>query len=118
MSNNTRFSPLWDQVLQEDDLKKALTMTIKLAEQAINNRTDEIRELQSTIENLNNIMNTEFKALQKTLYGNGNPSSSIVARLDRIEEQQHKYANNVNKLSWTIITVIITQIVLYILKVL
>lgn len=109
---------MWDQVRKEDDLGKAIVMIANLTEQAVNERMSETEQIRSSIVKLNEDVHTDFRSIQKTLFGNGDPSHSIIARLERIEEMQCKASENVNKASWIVVSAIIVQVVMYLLKVL
>ncbi len=118
MPDKEKVKLLWDSVRTEEDIPKAVKMIADLAEQAIKERIDETEKLRQTVIKLSEDIRLEFKTLQKTLYGNGDPSHSILARLERIEEMQCKASENANRASWIIISAVIVQVVLYLLEVL
>ena len=119
MLNKEEIGSLWEQVIQkEEDPKKAMGLIVKLMKQVTSDSIDEMRELRAMVEKFNKDIGEDLKSLRKTLYGDGDPSHSILARLDRIEEQQRKSAENANKVFWTVISAVIVQIVLYLLGVL
>ena len=109
---------LWDQVRKETDTQQAVKMIADLTEQAVNERMSETSALREQIKKLDDDTSADFKSLQKALYGNGDPSHSILARLERIEERLCKSASNADKALWIVISAILVQVVLYLLKIL
>jgi len=93
-------------------------MIADLSEQAVTEELLEITELKASIQKLDAGIRAELAQLQKVLYGNGDPSHSVIARLERIEEAQKKTSDNTSRVSWAVISAIIVQIVLYLLRVL
>ena len=109
---------LWEQVRQEDDLVKAVHMIADLTEQAIDERICEFLDVRNQMSKYREEARLENRELRKVLLGNGDPSHSVVARLERIEESQKKQTENSSKVMWTVISAIVVQIVMYLLKVL
>ena len=118
MPDKEKVRLLWDQVRKETDIQQAVKMIADLGEQAVNERMAETSVLREQIKKLDDDMSADFKSLQKALYGNGDPSHSILARLERIEERLCKSASNADKALWIVISAILVQIVLYLLKIL
>lgn len=118
MNNKEKIKLLWEQVRHEDDLHRAVNMIAELSEQEMSERMEDTLNLYKTIEQLDVNIRAELKSIEKVLYGNGDPTHSIIVRLDKIEEQQHKFSENVNKLVWVIVSAVVVQIVLYLIKVL
>lgn len=118
MANTQKVHLLWEQVRKETNLEEAIKMIADLGEQAVTEEIGEITELKASIKKLDADIHADLGHLQKVLYGNGDPSHSVIARLERIEEAQKKAAENYSKVSWIIISAIIVQIVLYLLEVL
>ena len=118
MPDKEKVRLLWDQVRKETDLQQAVKMVADLTEQAVNERMSETASLRDLIRKLDDDVRADYKQMQRALYGNGDPTHSILARLERIEENMCKSAENVNKATWVVISAILVQIVLYLLKVL
>ena len=118
MPDKEKIRLLWDQVRKETDTQQAVKMIADLTEQAVNERMSETSALREQIKKLDDDMSADFKSLQKALYGNGDPSHSILARLERIEERLCKSASNADKALWIVISAILVQVVLYLLKIL
>lgn len=118
MPDKEKVRLLWEQVRKETDLQQAVKMIADLTEQAVNERMTETSALHELIRKLDADVRSEFKSFQKTLYGNGDPSHSILARLERIEEKICSSTDNANKAIWIVVSAILVQVVLYLLKVL
>lgn len=93
-------------------------MIANLSEQAITERICDNEEIVETIGALDTKLSTDIKELRKILFGNGEPSKSVVARLERIEENQKKSNDNVTKALWIMVSTVIGQVIMYLLKVL
>ena len=118
MPDKEKVRLLWDQVRKETDLQQAVKMIADLTEQAVNERMSETASLRDMIRKLDDDVRNDFKQFQRALYGNGDPSHSILARLERIEERLCKSASNADKALWIVISAILVQVVLYLLKIL
>ena len=118
MPDKDKVRLLWDNVRRETDIAEAVKMIADLTEQAVYERMTETAQLQEAIAKIDCAMHAEFKRLDKVMYGNGDPSHSIIARLERIEEAQCKSTENVSRASWIVVSAVIVQIVMYLLKVL
>ncbi len=118
MPDKEKVKLLWEQVRKETDIPQAVKMIADLTEQAVNERMSETASLRDLIRKLDDDVSADYKQMQRVLYGNGDPSHSILARLERIEENMCKSADNANKAAWIVISAVIVQIVLYLLKVL
>lgn len=116
MSDKNRI--LWEQVRRETDPKEATLLIADFAEQAINEGINDREQLRQEIDKSNKELQSEIAGLRKVLQGNGDPSRSIIARLDRIEENQRKASDSVNKIVWIVVSAVLAQIVLYLLNVL
>ena len=116
MPDKEKVRLLWEQVRQEDDLRKAVNMVADLTEQAVNERMLETSTLRDMIRKLDDDVRADYKQVQRALYGNGDPSHSILARLERIEECQKKNADNSSKIMWIALTIVVGQVVLALLK--
>lgn len=109
---------LWEQVRQEDDLVKAVHMIADLTEQAIDERNCEFLDVRNQMNAHREEARLENRELRKVLLGNGDPSHSVVARLERIEDCQKKQTENSSKVMWTVISAVVVQIIMYLFKVL
>lgn len=118
MPDNEKVRLLWESVRKEEDIHKAVKMIADLTEQAVKERMCETEQLRIAIDVLDTNVRAEFKRLDKIMYGNGDPSHSIIARLERIEEKICSSTDNANKAIWIVVSAILVQVVLYLLKVL
>jgi len=118
MPDREKVRLLWEQVRKESDLQQAVKMVADLGEQAVIERMQETSDLRDLIRKLGDDVRNDFKQFQRALYGNGDPTHSIIARLERIEEKQCKASDNANKVAWVVISAVVVQIVLYLLRVL
>ena len=109
---------IWEQVRVEDDTVKAVRMIANISEQSINEMNCEFMDLSNQLKSQREQLHSEIAELRKVLLGNGDPSRSIVARLERIEAAQKKQEDNSSKVMWTVISAILVQIVMYLLRVL
>ncbi len=67
--------PLWDAIRKEKDLEKAVQMAADVGESAVN---ASIRDREG--------IKVQLNELKKILSGNGDPSHSLISRLDNLEE--------------------------------
>lgn len=126
---------LWDAVRKEDDLAKAIQMAADIGESAIN------ASIQDRIG-----IKAQLSELRKVISGNGDPSHSIVTRLENIEcktmsceveikeivnllrgdlkggeslldkiRKQEKLVENVIKMGWIVLGIVITEVVVRLL---
>lgn len=126
---------LWDAVRKEDDLAKAIQMAADIGESAVN------ASIQDRIG-----IKAQLSELRKVISGNGDPSHSIVTRLENIERKtmsceveikeivnllrgdlkggeslldkirkQEKLVENVIKMGWIVLGVVITEVVVRLL---
>ena len=93
-------SMIWETIRQEEDMQKALDMVCAAAEEAI----DESLSDRDSIR-------LELAKVNKTLCGNGDPSHSIIARLEDIE----KYMATVGKVLTALLLTVLGEIVLKLL---
>ena len=92
---------IWQTIREEEDIEKALGMVVTATEEAIEESLhdrDCIRE--------------EIKKTNKILTGNGDPSHSLIARLEVIEKQ----LLSVNKISFSVLVLVVGDIVLRVLS--
>lgn len=126
---------LWDAVRKEDDLARAIQMAADIGESAIN------ASVQDRIG-----IKAQLSELRKVISGNGDPSHSIVTRLENIEcktmsceveikeivnllrgdlkggeslldkiRKQEKLVENVVKMGWIVLGIVITEVVVRLL---
>lgn len=126
---------LWDAVRKEDDLARAIQMAADIGESAIN------ASIQDRIG-----IKAQLSELRKVISGNGDPSHSIVTRLENIEcktmsceveikeivnllrgdlkggeslldkiRKQEKLVENVIKMGWIVLGIVITEVVVRLL---
>lgn len=126
---------LWDAVRKEDDLARAIQMAADIGESAIN------ASIQDRIG-----IKAQLSELRKVISGNGDPSHSIVTRLENIEcktmsceveikeivnllrgdlkggeslldkiRKQEKLVENVVKMGWIVLGIVITEVVVRLL---
>lgn len=126
---------LWDAVRKEDDLAKAIQMAADIGESAVN------ASIQDRIG-----IKAQLSELRKVISGNGDPSHSIVTRLENIEcktmsceveikeivnllrgdlkggeslldkiRKQEKLVENVVKMGWIVLGIVITEVVVRLL---
>lgn len=93
-------SMIWETIRQEEDMQKALNMVCDAAEEAI----------EESLSDRDNIR-LEIAKVNKTLCGNGDPSHSMIARLEDIE----KYMATVSKVLTALLLTVLGEIVLKLL---
>ena len=93
-------SMIWETIRQEEDMQKALDMVCAAAEEAI----DESLSDRDSIR-------LELAKVNKTLCGNGDPSHSMIARLEDIE----KYMATVSKVLTAILILVVGEAVMRLL---
>jgi len=90
-------SMIWETIRQEEDMQKALNMICDAAEEAIDESLSDRNSIRLEIEKVN-----------KTLCGNGDPSHSMIARLEDIE----KYMATVSKVLTALLLSVLGEIVI------
>lgn len=93
-------SMIWETIRQEEDMQKALNMVCDAAEEAI----------EESLSDRDNIR-FEIAKVNKTLCGNGDPSHSMIARLEDIE----KYMSTVSKVLTAILILVVGEAVMRLL---
>lgn len=93
-------SMIWETIRQEEDMQKALNMVCEAAEEAI----------EESLSDRDNIR-LEIAKVNKTLCGNGDPSHSMIARLEDIE----KYMSTVSKVLTAILILVVGEAVMRLL---
>lgn len=118
MPAKSKETMLWEQVRKEEDAKEAILMIADYTEAAINESIAYRKTLHDDITQTVNVLGDQIAELRKILQGNGDPTHSVIARLAKIEESQRKSSENANKAVWIVLSAVIVQVVLYLLKVL
>jgi len=120
MPNITNNKLLWEQVIKEaqEDMKAAVEMIAKYSEHAIAESMTDRENIRLAMAKAEQKQAEELGILRKVIQGNGDPSHSVIARLERIEEAQTKLHDALNKILWAIASTVTVQIVMYLLKVL
>ena len=67
---------MWESVREEDDLAKAIKMTTEIGEEAIKSSIEDRIQIREDI-----------SAIKRTVVGNGDPTHSIIARVEALEER-------------------------------
>lgn len=93
-------SMIWETIRQEEDLRKAINMTCDATEEAIEESLAD-----------RDYIKDEIAKVNKTLCGNGDPSHSMIARLEDIE----KYMATVSKVLTALLLTVLGEIVLKLL---
>lgn len=120
MPNITNNKLLWEQVIKEaqEDMKGAVEMIVKYSEHAIAESLTDRENIRLAMAKAEQKQAEELGNLRKVIQGNGDPSHSVITRLERIEEAQTKLHDALNKILWAIASTVTVQIVMYLLKVL
>ena len=104
MSDNKRLSKknsmIWETIRQEEDMQKALNMVCDATEEAIEESLSDRDSIKDEVAKVN-----------KTLCGNGDPSHSMIARLEDIE----KYMSTVSKVLTAILILVVGEAVMRLL---
>lgn len=101
---------LWTQIRHQTDLQKAVLMIADVTEAAINESLDDRCNIRQLVIDSRKQSHDEYIELSTILKGNGNPSKSIIARLERIEENTAKSKSNYDKLIWIVIPIIVSNL--------
>jgi len=78
---------LWDAIRKEKDLEKAVQMAADVGESAVN---ASIRDREG--------IKVQLNELKKILSGNGDPSHSLISRLDNLEEDVACCKNDIREM--------------------
>lgn len=118
MPEQSKNTMLWRQVKNESDPMQAVHMIADYAESAISDSLADRKDLRDLCWKLRESSKEDIKELRVILLGNGHPETSVVTRLARLEQSQCKANENTSKLVWLIITVIATQLLTVLLRML
>lgn len=107
---------IWEQIRQEDDLARKVEMVTDATEMAIEESVQDRCEIRDAIRISREEAHKESVELSKILKGNGEPSKSIIARLERIEENSTKSKANLDKVLWMVVSVVLAELVLTLIR--
>lgn len=96
---------IWENIKEEDDLNRAKNMIAKCSEEAIADIYNQMTSICS-----------DAASVSKAVFGNGDPSESLVARLKVVETDMKKQKENFNKLAWAVLTPLVIAIVWQLVK--
>lgn len=96
---------IWENIQEEDDLVHAKNMIAKGAEQAISDIYNQMTSICS-----------DSASVSKAVFGNGDPSESIVVRLRVVEADVKKMKDNFAKLAWIVVTPLTVALVWAIIR--
>jgi len=91
-------------------------MIADVTETAINESVADRCEIRDLVKQSRLESHEEYIELSKLLKGNGNPSKSIIARLERIEENSLKSKANIDKAMWIVVSAFLGNLALAIIK--
>lgn len=96
---------IWEHIKCEDDLARAKDMIAAGSEEAISDIYNQMTSICS-----------DNASVSKAVFGNGDPSESIVVRLKVLEEDNKKIKENFAKLAWIAMTPIVVAVVWQLVK--
>lgn len=96
---------IWENIRCEDDLARAKDMIAKGSEEAISDIYNQMTSICS-----------DNASVSKAVFGNGDPSESIIVRLKVIETDMKKQKENYTKLAWIVITPMVIAIIWELIK--
>jgi len=102
---------LWNDLRKETNMPAAVLQAADIAEQAIAESIRDREAIRKEMHMLRDASKEEYQILRKTLVGNGDPSHSVVARLERIEEYLKETKTNRDKFWWIVIPILIGQVI-------
>lgn len=91
---------IWENIRDEDDLMRAKDMIASGSQEAI-----------ADIYNQMTSMCSDSASVSKAVFGNGDPSESIVVRLKVLETDVKKMKDNFTKLAWIVVTPLVVALV-------
>lgn len=96
---------IWENIKSEDDIVRAKNMIAAGSEEAI-----------SDIYNQMTSICADSASVSKAVFGNGDPSESIVVRLKVVETDMQKLKDNFAKLAWIVVTPLVVGLVWALIK--
>lgn len=96
---------IWENVKEEDDLLHAKNMIATGVEQAVSDIYNQMTSICS-----------DGASVSKAVFGNGDPSESIVVRLRVVEADMKKMKDNFTKLAWIVVTPLTVALVWALIK--
>lgn len=106
---------LWESVRNETDVAAAIQLIADVGEQATTESIRDRAALRKEMYALRDAAKDDYYILRKTLVGNGDPTHSIVARLERIEECLRDSKVNRDKFWWVVIPLLLGQLVQFLM---
>lgn len=91
---------IWENIKSEDDIVRAKNMIAAGSEEAI-----------SDIYNQMTSICADSASVSKAVFGNGDPSESIVVRLKVLEEDSKKLKDNFTKLVWIVVAPLLVAVI-------
>jgi uncharacterized UBP type Zn finger protein len=107
---------LWNDLRNETNVAAAIRQIADLGEQATAESIRDREAIRKEMHMLREASKEEYRIVRKTLVGNGDPSHSVVARLERIEECLKDSKTNRDKFWWIVIPILLAQIVQFIMQ--
>lgn len=115
-SNIEKNKILWTGVREETDIIAAIRLVADIGEQATSESIRDREAIRKEMLMLRDAFKEEYRTLSKTLVGNGDPSHSVVARLERIEECLKDTKTNRDKFWWIVIPILLGQVVQFLMQ--
>ena len=116
MPNMTKSSLLWEQIRKETELPEKVDMIINATELAINESVKDRCSIRDAVNESRKESHAENVELSKILKGNGEPSKSVIARLERIEENSSKSKASMEKALWIIVSTFLSNLAIALFK--
>jgi len=107
---------LWNDLRNETNVAAAIRQIADLGEQATTEGIRDREAIRKEMQMLRDASKEEYRILRKTLVGNGDPSHSVVARLERIEECLKDTKTNRDKFWWIVIPILLGQVVQFLMQ--
>lgn len=96
---------IWENIKEEDDLVRAKNMIANGSQEAIADIYNQMTSICS-----------DAASVSKAVFGNGDPSESIVVRLKVAETDLKKIKDNFTKLVWIVVTPLVVALVWALVK--
>lgn len=116
MPNKTKSSLLWEQIRRETELPEKVAMIIDATELAINESVKDRCDIREAVNASRAESHAEIMELNKILKGNGEPSKSVIARLERIEENSSKSKASMEKALWIIVSAFLSNLAIALIR--
>ncbi len=96
---------IWENIKREDDLNRAKDMIADGSQEAIADIYNQMTSICS-----------DAASVSKAVFGNGDPSESIVVRLKVVETDLKTIKDNFTKLAWIVVTPLVVALVWVLVK--